>query len=347
MNQQPMTQGASMYQNGASGTPVDPAVGTIGQQNAQFKKIPSPSNTQPPPRQTSKNTPISMLQELCQKLNKTPRYDLLTMEGRAHQPSFVFRCTVGDLTGEGHGTSKKSGKHQAENVLNKLKSGIVPGEEKQICKDEIPDDQPLIHGGEINPVGTLQEFVVSRGWRLPDYSLASEAGPAHKKEFIICCSVEKLKEYGSGSSKKVAKRNAASAMLTRLREIPSDSKEHVVDNDDLDGPTFTGGRGPRGFVPLEMLRNANGERIVLGKLSDAAEPIMQLHEESIKHGFTTEFLDINERSTCGLFQCLLRLNTMPASVVHGQGATVQDSHVEAARHALQYLKIMASEKGLQ
>ena len=91
MNQQPMTQGASMYQNGASGTPVDPAVGTIGQQNAQFKKIPSPSNTQPPPRQTSKNTPISMLQELCQKLNKTPRYDLLTMEGRAHQPSFVFR----------------------------------------------------------------------------------------------------------------------------------------------------------------------------------------------------------------------------------------------------------------
>ena len=57
---------------------------------------------------------------------------------------------------------------------------------------------------------SVQEMVVSRGWRLPDYSLASEAGPSHKKEFIICCSVEKLKEYGSGSSKKVAKRNVSS-----------------------------------------------------------------------------------------------------------------------------------------
>ena len=49
--------------------------------------------------------------------------------------------------------------------------------------------------------------MVSRGWRLPDYSLASEAGPTQKKEFIICCAVEKLKEYGNGSSKKAAKRN--------------------------------------------------------------------------------------------------------------------------------------------
>lgn len=56
--------------------------------------------------------------------------------------------------------------------------------------------------------------------------------------------------------------------------------------------TTFAGRGSRGFVPLEMLRNANGERIVLGKLCDSAEPIMQLHEYSIKHGFTTEFLDI-------------------------------------------------------
>jgi len=331
----------SIYPNGTAPA-ADP--GPIGQ-NPPFKKQASPP--QALSQTSSKATPISMLQELCQKLNKTPRYDLLTMEGRAHQPSFVFRCTVGDVTGEGHGTSKKSAKHQAaENVLNQLKSGIVPGEEKKVPKEEIPEDQSLIHGGEINPVGTLQELVVSRGWRLPDYSLASEAGPAHKKEFIICCSVEKLKEYGSGSSKKVAKRNAASAMLTRLREIPSDSKDHVVDNDDLD-TTFPGSRGSRGFVPLEMLRNANGERIVLGKLCDSAEPIMQLHEYSIKHGFTTEFLDIVERSTCGLFQCLLRLNTLPASVVHGQGATTQDSHVEAARHAMQYLKIMATDKGLQ
>ena len=63
--------------------------GPIGQ-NPQFKKPLAGA----PSTQSSKATPISMLQELCQKLNKTPRYDLLTMEGRAHQPSFVFRFEI-------------------------------------------------------------------------------------------------------------------------------------------------------------------------------------------------------------------------------------------------------------
>ncbi len=65
---------------------------------------------------------------------------------------------VGDLTGEGHGTSKKSAKHQAaENVLAQLKSGVVPGEEKLPIKgDELENDQSMIHAGEINPIGTLQ-----------------------------------------------------------------------------------------------------------------------------------------------------------------------------------------------
>lgn len=333
-----------MYTSGAPAPPPPGAVdpGTIGQAAPYIipKKVPKPG-------QTSKATPISMLQELCQKLSKTPRYDLLTMEGRAHQPSFVFRCVVGDLTGEGHGTSKKSAKHQAaENVLTQLKSGVVPGEEKLPIKgDELEKDQSMIHAGEINPIGTLQEMVVTRGWRLPDYSLASEAGPSHKKEFIICCSVEKLKEYGSGSSKKVAKRNAAGAMLSRMREIPSDSKEHVLDTDDIDPLNFSSGR--RGLVPLELLRNSNGERITIAKVNESAlDPIMQLHEYSAQHQFSVAFLDIKERSTMGLVQCFARLTTLPVSVLNGEGPTLQDAHNHAARNALQYLKIMGAEKPL-
>lgn len=134
-------------------------------------------------------------------------------------------------------------------------------------------------------------------------------------------------------------------MLTKLKEIPVDSKEHIVDNDDLDTSFPT--RGSRGFLPIEMLRNQNGERILLDKTETTIhEPLQLLNEYAQKHLFKIEFLDIVERSTCGLFQCLLRLHTLPVSVVHGQGATVQDSHVEAARNALQYLKIMATEKGL-
>jgi len=324
--------------------------GPIGAPTVPASQVPAPPAAPQHQATGNKATPISMLQELCQKLNKQPRYDLLTMEGRAHQPSFVFRCTVGDVTGEGHGTSKKAGKHQAaENVLNQLKAGIVPGDEQpEQSAPELDSNQvSLNYGGEINPVGTLQELVVSRGWRLPDYSLASEAGPAHKKEFIICCSVEKLKEYGNGSSKKSAKRNAASAMLTKLKDIPVDSKEHIVDNDDFD-TTFTG-RGSRGFLPIEMLRNQSGERILLDKTTSdttttSSDPLQALNEHAKQHCFTVDYLDIEVRSTCGLYQCLLRLQTLPVSVVHGQGATVRDSHIEAARNALQYLTIVASEK---
>ena len=67
-------------------------------------------------------------------------------------------------------------------------------------------------------------------------------------------------------------------MLSRLREIPSDSKEHVLDTvslmivvrflkeffqDDIDPSSFSNGR--RGLVPLELLRNSNGERITIAK----------------------------------------------------------------------------------
>ena len=61
--------------------------GYLGAQQLKPKIVPGQNG----PAHVNKATPISMLQELCQKLNKQPRYDLLTMEGRAHQPSFVFR----------------------------------------------------------------------------------------------------------------------------------------------------------------------------------------------------------------------------------------------------------------
>ena len=94
-----------MYPSGAPAPPPPGAVdpGTIGQAAPYIipKKVPKPGQTYVNSTLSntfithyelrSKATPISMLQELCQKLSKTPRYDLLTMEGRAHQPSFVFR----------------------------------------------------------------------------------------------------------------------------------------------------------------------------------------------------------------------------------------------------------------
>ena len=97
-------------------------------------------------------------------------------------------------------------------------------------------------------------------------------------------------------------------MLTKLKEIPVDSKEHIVDNvsdhfttndsltcfqDDLDTSFPT--RGSRGFLPIEMLRNQNGERILLDKTETTIhEPLQLLNEYAQKHLFKIEFLDIGK-----------------------------------------------------
>uniref|UniRef100_A0A8C4U9A3 DRBM domain-containing protein n=1 Tax=Falco tinnunculus TaxID=100819 RepID=A0A8C4U9A3_FALTI len=51
---------------------------------------------------------------------------------------------------------------------------------------------------ECNPVGALQELVVQKGWRLPEYTVTQESGPAHRKEFTMTCRVERFVEIGRG-----------------------------------------------------------------------------------------------------------------------------------------------------
>lgn len=43
-----------------------------------------------------------------------------------------------------------------------------------------------------------QELVVQKGWRLPEYTVTQESGPAHRKEFTMTCRVERFVEIGMG-----------------------------------------------------------------------------------------------------------------------------------------------------
>ena len=56
------------------------------------------------------------------------------------------------------------------------------------------------------------------------------------------------------------------------------------------------GRGTRGFLPIEMLRNQNGERIIMDNnkidVGSIHEPLQLLNEYGKKHHFKFEFLDI-------------------------------------------------------
>ncbi|KAM8981616.1 RISC-loading complex subunit TARBP2 isoform 1-T1 [Sarcophilus harrisii] len=312
-------------------------------------------------------TPISLLQEYGTRIGKTPVYDLLKAEGQAHQPNFTFRVTVGDTscTGEGasgalargQGPSKKAAKHKAAEVaLKHLKGGnmldpfLEDGRSPPVeVKAPVSPQQ-----SECNPVGALQELVVQKGWRLPEYTVTQESGPAHRKEFTMTCRVERFIEIGSGTSKKLAKRNAAAKMLLRVHTVPLDPRDGPEAEPDDDhfsiglGSRVDGLRGRSPGCTWDSLRNSAGEKILslrscpLGSLGPGCCNV--LSELSEEQAFHVSYLDIDELSLSGLCQCLVELSTQPATVCHGSAPTREAARGEAARHALQYLKIMAGGK---
>ncbi|XP_026533067.1 RISC-loading complex subunit TARBP2 isoform X1 [Notechis scutatus] len=328
-------------------------------------------------------TPISLLQEYGTRIGKTPVYDLLKAEGQAHQPNFTFRVTVGDISCTGQGPSKKAAKHKAAEVaLRLLKGGNMleptPLDEASSLSLEplalttapvavpvpIPpaasprssplDIKPTVspQQSECNPVGALQELVVQKGWRLPEYTVTQESGPAHRKEFTMTCRVERFIEIGSGTSKKLAKRNAAAKMLVRIHSVPLDPREGSeaeMEEDQFSiiaGTKLDGMKSRGSGCTWDSLRNSVGEKILHLKShrvfnSGFCNLLKELSEEQ---SFDISYLDIDETSISGLYQCLVELSTQPATVCHGSASSRTAARADAARNALQYLKIMAGGK---
>ncbi|KAJ6656166.1 hypothetical protein lerEdw1_004083 [Lerista edwardsae] len=207
---------------------------------------------------------------------------------------------------------------------------------------------------ECNPVGALQELVVQKGWRLPEYTVTQESGPAHRKEFTMTCRVERFIEIGSGTSKKLAKRNAAAKMLVRIHNVPLDPREGSeaeVEEDQFSiiaGNKLDGVKGRGSGCTWDSLRNSAGEKILhlkshpLGVLNAGFCSLLQ--ELSEEQSFDISYLDIAEKSLSGLYQCLVELSTQPTTVCHGSAMSRNGARAVAARNALQYLKIMAGGK---
>ncbi|XP_066865492.1 RISC-loading complex subunit TARBP2 isoform X5 [Kogia breviceps] len=285
-------------------------------------------------------TPISLLQEYGTRIGKTPVYDLLKAEGQAHQPNFTFRVTVGDTS------------CTAAAAATPVPSAVPTRSPPMEVQPPVSPQQ-----SECNPVGALQELVVQKGWRLPEYTVTQESGPAHRKEFTMTCRVERFIEIGSGTSKKLAKRNAAAKMLLRVHTVPLDAREGNEAEPDDDhfsigvGSRLDGLRNRGPGCTWDSLRNSVGEKILslrscsagsLGALGPACCGV--LSELSEEQAFHVSYLDIEELSLSGLCQCLVELSTQPATVCHGSATTREAARGEAARRALQYLKIMAGSK---
>ncbi|XP_072262236.1 RISC-loading complex subunit TARBP2 isoform X2 [Pyxicephalus adspersus] len=326
-------------------------------------------------------TPISLLQEYGTRVGKTPVYDLLKAEGQAHQPNFTFRVSIGDTNCTGQGPSKKAAKHRAAEVcLSRLKVGdmfgvcednsavltVEPTEDSEIRPDMSPpsptrdntvDVKPPLSAqqSECNPVGALQELVVQKGWRLPEYTVTQESGPAHRKEFTMTCRVEKFLEIGSGTSKKLAKRNAAAKMLLQIQKVPTEHRESgEMEPEDDQFSTCTGGgktdgsRGRGSSCIWEPLRNSVGERIIYPRSNPLHIPSSDfcnyLQDLSKELNFQVSYYDFERIGSDGKYRCLVELSTQPPAVCHGMATTREAAHEHAAYNALEHIQIVTKSK---
>lgn len=274
-------------------------------------------------------TPIQILHEYGIKIGSAPEYELIHThaDGDAHQPSFMFTVTIGDVSCKGQGSTKKAAKHEAaEAALKLLKRDTQPNGQR--------DNNGLSPevGDTSNPVGILQELAMQRVWCLPEYVVCMEAGPDHMKEFTVTCRLEGLEETGTGSSKKQARRAAAERMLGKLQSLSG-------------SPEITW--SPPARVYVESLRQSTGEKISLLKRTPLSIPntdyIQMLLEVSLELGFQVAYVDIDELTVNGQYQCLVELSTRPVTVCHGSGMTSSNAHNAAAHNALQYIKMVANK----
>ncbi|GAB1284815.1 Double-stranded RNA-binding protein Staufen homolog 2 [Apodemus speciosus] len=181
---------------------------------------------------------ISLVFEIALKRNMPVSFEVIKESGPPHMKSFVTRVSVGEFSAEGEGNSKKlSKKRAATSVLQELrKLPPLPVVEKPklffkkrpktIVK---PFKAGPDYGQGMNPISRLAQIQQARKEKEPDYVLLSERGMPRRREFVMQVKVGNEVATGTGPNKKIAKKNAAEAMLLQLGYKASTSLQDPLD----------------------------------------------------------------------------------------------------------------------
>ncbi|NWX82908.1 STAU2 protein, partial [Nothoprocta ornata] len=188
---------------------------------------------------------ISVVFEIALKRNIPVSFEVIKESGPPHMKSFVTRVTVGEFTAEGEGNSKKlSKKRAAMAVLQELKKlPPLPVIEKPKLYFKKRPKTILKTGPEygqgMNPISRLAQIQQAKKEKEPEYVLLSERGMPRRREFVMQVKVGNEITTGTGPNKKIAKRNAAEAMLLQLGYKAStplqDQPEKLGDNKSWNG----------------------------------------------------------------------------------------------------------------
>ncbi|XP_032206293.1 double-stranded RNA-binding protein Staufen homolog 1 isoform X8 [Mustela erminea] len=167
---------------------------------------------------------ISQVFEIALKRNLPVNFEVARESGPPHMKSFVTKVSVGEFVGEGEGKSKKiSKKNAAIAVLEELKKlPPLPAVErvkpriKKKTKSIVRLQSSTDSGPGMNPISRLAQIQQAKKEKEPEYMLLTERGLPRRREFVMQVKVGNHTAEGTGTNKKVAKRNAAENMLEIL-----------------------------------------------------------------------------------------------------------------------------------
>ncbi|XP_067836563.1 double-stranded RNA-binding protein Staufen homolog 2 isoform X2 [Heptranchias perlo] len=191
---------------------------------------------------------ISLVFEIALKRNLPVNFEVTRESGPPHMKSFVTCVAVGEFTAEGEGNSKKlSKKRAAITVLQELKKlPPLPVIEKPKTHYKKRPKSILKTGPEygqgMNPISRLAQIQQAKKEKEPEYLLLSEKGLPRRREFVMQVKVGTEMATGTGPNKKVAKRNAAEAMLLHLgykASIPAQNPQEKPVEKSWDGRKVT------------------------------------------------------------------------------------------------------------
>jgi RISC-loading complex subunit TARBP2 len=294
--------------------------------------------------------PIGALQERFQSRGITPTYRVVQADGASHAPTFAFQVILGDITATGTGSSKKQAKHNAARAMLDKLDGRVPAQDGQLPLPEVSDT----NGSQAptNMVGALQEVCVKQGFPMPTYTMGQGGNnQPHQRNFVMICTVGKLKENGQGGSKKDAKREAAQKMIDKLKALGPAEQVAV---DDISGgikiETLTNEASEKVAGFYKTLQNSSGSCLsklhkATLKMGKGVNYIGMLEDLSKEQSFEVTYVDIEDKTEDGETQCLVQISTLPVAVCYGVGKDLDKAKTEAARYALYYLRMMSKKRG--
>lgn len=226
-----------------------------------------------------------------------------------------------------------------------------------------------------NTIGQLQELCVHKGLPMPVYDLESVEGQPHQRSFVLKVNVGSIQVTGEGTSKKDAKRDAAAKMIKNVQVLAKQQAQETagVDKDGAGDvkvkkeeltPEEEELAKKLKNLKIDTLTTKNSQKIqhfwkdlqenvenssklfVLHRTplkSHQGDYVVMLTDVSQEQNFEVTYVEIEDRSDSGDLQCLVQLSTMPVAVCYGTGKDKTSANQEAARNALNYIKMMTKK----